>query len=73
MAKMPPVPPEQRSVTQSPEDPAARLNSAHPDRRDLQTCVQSGQPGDEDVDLEKQGRFGNIAQNVQTQWKTQDR
>ena len=43
------------------------------DRRDLATGVQSSQPGDADVNLGQQGRFGNIRQNMTTQWKTQDR
>ena len=74
MAKTPPIPPEQLSdADQQHDDPAARLNSAHPDRRDTRTDAQSGQPGDADVDLNKQGRFGNTLQNVRPQWSTQDR
>lgn len=76
MSKAPPVPPEQRSFDekQKPsQDPTSRLESAHPDRRDLETGVQSGQPGDADVNTDTQGRFGNLKQNVTTQWKTQDR
>ncbi|MGZ8362592.1 MAG: hypothetical protein ACXW3D_01925 [Caulobacteraceae bacterium] len=75
MSKAPPIPPEQRSYIDQDrlENPADRLNSAHPDRRDTVTDVQSGQPGDADVNLETHGRFGDIRQNVTPQWKTQDR
>ena len=76
MAKVPPIPPEQRSFgekAQGGEDRTSRLESAHPDRRDLKTGAQSSQPGDADVNLETQGRFGNIKQNLTPQWKTQDR
>lgn len=43
------------------------------DCRDDLTGVQSPQPGDADVNLGQQGRFGNIRQNMTTQWKTQAR
>ena len=43
------------------------------DRRDRQTNLQSGQPGDGDANLEQQGRFGNLNQNLTPQWKTQSR
>jgi len=69
MSKAPPIPPEQRSFAMK-----ARLTGQKMDRRDLRTDVQSGQPGDADVNVREQGRFGNIAQNVNaTHWKTQDR
>lgn len=71
MAKTPPVPPEQRSF--GTDDAAARLQSARPDRRDTKTDAQSSEPGDADVNLETQGRFGDIAQNTQPQHKVQDR
>jgi hypothetical protein len=76
MAKAPPVPQEQRSFAERAnpsDDPTSRLESARPDRRDLHTNAQSPQPGDADVNLETQGRFGNIRQNLTPQWKTQDR
>ena len=76
MAKAPPVPTERRSFSDREHGataPAARLESAHPERRDRKTGVQSPQPGDADVNLETQGRFGDIKQNVTPQWKTQDR
>lgn len=71
MSKTPPVPPEQRSFHADPA--AARLNSARPDRRDLETGVQSPNPGDADVNLKTEGRFGNMRQNLQPRAKTQDR
>lgn len=43
------------------------------DRRDVATGAQSGQPGDADVNLDQQGRFGNAKQNLTPQHKTQDR
>ena len=76
MAKAPPIPPEQRNLgekSQGGEDPASRLESAHPDRRDKTTNLQSAQPGDDDVNLEQQGRQGNIHQNTHHQGYQQDR
>lgn len=71
MPKSPPIPPEQRSFTGG--DAAARLQSARPDRRDLETNVQSPEPGDADVDTDKQGRYGALHQNLQPRAGTQDR
>jgi hypothetical protein len=75
MSKAPPIPPEQRTFGEKPkgEDPTARLESAHPDRRDGKTELQSAQPGDDDVNLEQQGRQGNIHQNTHHQGYQQDR
>lgn len=71
MSHAPRIPKEQRSFAdrggKSVDDAAAS------DRRDLETGAQSGQPGDADVNLDTQGRFGNLRQNMTTQWKTQDR
>lgn len=47
--------------------------AANSDRRDLKTGVHSGQPGDADVNLDTQGRFGNLKQNLTNQWKVQVR
>lgn len=58
MSKAPPIPQEQ---------------NAAPDRRDVATGVQTGQPGDAGVNLDQQGRFGNAKQNLTPQHKTQDR
>jgi hypothetical protein len=69
MSKTPPIPPEQRSYNMK-----ADLASQKMDRRDQKTDAQSGQPGDADVNLKSQGRFGDIAQNVDTiRASTQDR
>lgn len=68
MTRRPPVPKEQRSFMG--RDAAGNPES---DRRDLSTGLQSNQPGDADANLDQQGRFGNLRQNMTTQWKTQDR
>lgn len=71
MTHAPRIPKEQRSYAdkggKSVEDAAVN------DRRDLETGTQSGQPGDADVNLDTQGRFGNLKQNLTNQWKVQDR
>ncbi|HWQ86071.1 hypothetical protein [Brevundimonas sp.] len=71
MTHAPRIPKEQRSYAdrggKAVEDAAAA------DRRDLETGAQSGQPGDADVNLDTQGRFGNLKQNLTNQWKVQDR
>ena len=65
--RRPGTPKEQRSYAdksgKAPED------VADSDRCDLQT----GQPGDSDVNLGEQGRFGNLKQNLTNKWKVQDR
>ena len=62
MTKTPPIPREQRSFDKGKHD-----------RRDDVTELQSGQPGDADANLEQQGRYGNIKQNLKPQHKVQDR
>ena len=70
MSHAPRIPKEQRSFA----DRGARsLDDAAIDRRDLSDGVQSGQPGDADVNLDTQGRYGNLRQNLTTHWKVQDR
>lgn len=69
MSKLPPIPPEQRSF--KGQRPDIEDQDAGP--RDETTGLQSSQPGDDDVNLEQQGRQGNTAQNVRPQWKVQDR
>ncbi|CAN7376056.1 hypothetical protein [Brevundimonas sp. LjRoot202] len=71
MTHRPKVPKEQRSFG----DHGARSvkEAMNSDRRDLSTGAQSDQPGDADVNLDTQGRFGNLRQNLTTQWKVQDR
>jgi len=71
MASPPPLPKEQRSF--AGERPRDRLRSAQPDRRDDLTGVQSPDPGDADVDLDKQGRYGNLRQNLTPRRSVQDR
>ena len=73
MAKAPPVPSEQRAPGETAADDASRLESAHPDRRDTVTDLQSAQPGDDDVNLSTQGRQGGINQNTHHQGYQQDR
>lgn len=55
---------EQRSFA----DRGAQLTAA--DRRDWADGAQSGQPGDADVNLSQQGRYGNLQQNLTTHRKT---
>jgi len=70
MAKAPPIPPEQRAKPGQ----KAHIEGSHADRRDMATGLQSSQPGDDDVNLKEQGRFGNRRQNVDAvQHKQQDR
>ncbi|GAA0610509.1 hypothetical protein GCM10009422_01660 [Brevundimonas kwangchunensis] len=70
MTHAPRIPKEQRSFANRG---GKSLEEAQMDRRDLQTGAQSGQPGDADVNLDTQGRYGNLRQNMTTQWKTQER
>ncbi|HVL42189.1 MAG TPA: hypothetical protein VM348_08530 [Brevundimonas sp.] len=71
MTHAPRIPKEQLSFAdkggKSVEDAATS------DRRDLETGIQTGQPGDAGVNLDQQGRFGNLKQNLTNQWKVQDR
>ena len=71
MTHRPKVPKEQLSFA----DKGARTteDAMNADRRDLATGAQSGQPGDADVNLDTQGRFGKLKQNLTAQWKVQDR
>lgn len=70
MSQPPKIPPEQRAFPGERTDVG---DDAPDDRRDRATRAQSGQPGDADVNLETQGRFGNLKQNLTTHWKVQDR
>lgn len=71
MSHAPKIPKEQRSFAdkgvQSPSE------ATSDDRRDLETEIKTGQPGDADVNLDEQGRFGNLHQNLTTHWKVQER
>ena len=71
MATVPKRPTEQRRFA----DHGATLieNGGLTDRRDLETGVQSAQPGDADVNLKEQGRFGNLNQNLTAIRNVQER
>ncbi len=71
MTPAPKIPKEQRSFADKGARSAAEAMSD--DRRDLETEIKTGQPGDADVNLDEQGRFGNLRQNLTTHWKVQDR
>ena len=71
MTHAPRIPKEQRSFADKGARTTEQAMAA--DRRDLATGAQSGQPGDADVNLDTQGRFGNLRQNMTAQWKVQDR
>lgn len=68
MSKLPNVPAEQRSF--KARDAGGKVMR---DQRDDVTGLQSGQPGDADANLNEQGRFGNLHQNMTTQHKSGDR
>lgn len=68
-SKPPPIPPEQRSYKGQKPDVAGDDR----ERRDDVTGAQSSQPGDDDVNLKKQGRHGNINVNTRHQGYQQDR
>ena len=71
MTHRPKVPREQRSFADHGARSVKEAMSA--DRRDLATGAQSAQPGDADVNLDTQGRFGDIKQNTTHQGYQQDR
>lgn len=67
MTRAPQPPREQRSFA----DRGAQLkDEVVADRRDRANGVQSGQPGDADVNLSQQGRYGNLQQNLTTHRQT---
>jgi len=59
-SKAPPIPPDQRA---RPGD-KPHIEGSDAERRDRATGVQSADPGDADVNLDQQGRFGDRQQNV---------
>ena len=71
MAAAPKIPKEQRSFA----NPGATSieDDGLSDRRDRETGVQSGQPGDAGLNLKEQGRFGNLNQNLTTIRNVQER
>lgn len=71
MGHAPKIPKEQRSFAD--RGGRSEVEAAITDRRDLATGVQSGQAGDADANLDTQGRFGNLRQNLTTHWKVQER
>ena len=71
MAAAPKIPKEQRSFAD--HGAAGIEDAALPDRRDRETGVQSSQPGDADVNLKEQGRFGNLNQNLTAIRNVQER
>ena len=71
MSSLPKIPKEQRSFADHGAASSDEASAA--DRRDRETGVQSGQPGDADVHLGQQGRYGNLKQNLTNRWQVQDR
>lgn len=71
MTHAPKIPKEQRSFAARGDRDLKDAMTI--DRRDLATGAQSPQPGDADVNLDTQGRFGNLRQNLTTHRKVQDR
>jgi hypothetical protein len=72
-SKAPPIPRAQRSARDDGGG-KVKLDDGPHDRRDLHDGVQSNEPGDADVNLKSQGRYGDRHQNVDTvHWKVQDR
>jgi hypothetical protein len=69
MSKTPPIPPDQRSFPQ--EKP--HIQGQHRDRREAKTGLESHQPGDAGVNLNEQGRQGNMRQNLRPEHRQQDR
>lgn len=47
-------------------------DAANADRRDLETEIQTGKPGNSDVSPDQQGRFGDLKQNLTNQWKVRE-
>ncbi len=69
MAKSPPIPPEQRGGGQARPDVSGEIMHRHQRR----TGLQSSGPGDGDVNLDQQGRTGNLRQNTSRSGNVQDR
>lgn len=64
MSKAPPIPPEQRAFKGQKPDIEGKGGDAD---------VQSNEPGNADVNLHEQGRYGNIKQNTTHDGLQQDR
>ena len=71
MAPDPKSPKEQRNFA---DHGAAPVEDAElSDRRERETGVPSADPGDADVNPRRQGRYGNLKQNLTIHWQVQDR
>jgi hypothetical protein len=64
MSKAPPIPPEQRAF--KGQKPDIEGKGGHAD-------LQSGEVGNADVNLDEQGRHGNLRQNTTHSGNVQDR
>lgn len=71
MSSMPTIPKEQRSFADLAGTDGE--DSSLFDRRDRETGVQSGQPGDAVLDQGKQGRYGDLKQNFTTHRQVEER
>ena len=71
MTHAPRIPKEQLSYADKGDRPLDQ--AMQEDRRDAETEIQTGQPGDADVNLAEQGRFGNLKQNLTNQQKVPNR
>jgi hypothetical protein len=70
MSKAPPIPREQSSFAEKP----LQFSNDGQSRHDRKSGLQSAENGDADVNLDQQGRQGNLHQNVETvQARVQDR
>jgi len=69
MSKAPPIPKEQRSFRGQRPDVAG----SQPERHEEKIGLQSGHPGDADVNFKTQGRQANIRQNVAQHRRVQER
>ena len=72
MTTSPKIPKDQQSFADHGAQPVD-ADVMRADRRDRETEAQSGQPGDADVNIDQQGRFGNAKQNLTPQHKAQNR
>jgi hypothetical protein len=70
MTHRPRIPEDQRSFAD--RGPQTRPEGLKEDRRDKATGVQSPEPGDADVNLDQEGRFGNLKQNTVNRWRVSD-
>ena len=70
MTQVPRIPKEQTSFADQGARPME--DAANSDRRDLETEIQTGQPGQSDVNPDEQGRFGDLKQNLTNQWKVRE-